>query len=74
MRAAMRGNTTTAHRRGRPDLSQIADPLRPLAVPLDQLRPDPSNARRHPERNLEAVKESLRRWEQYVGKKAVKAT
>jgi hypothetical protein len=57
MRAAVRGNTTTAHRRGRPDLSHIADPLRSLAVPLDQLRPDPS----------------LRRWEQHTGKKAVKA-
>jgi hypothetical protein len=50
MKAAVRGNTTTAHRRGRPDLSHIAGPL-------DQLRPDPS----------------LRRWEQHVGKKAVKA-
>lgn len=45
---------------GAPDLSHIADGLRPLAVALDRLTPDPANARRHPERNLGAVEASLR--------------
>jgi DNA modification methylase len=43
-----------------PDLSHIAEPLRPLAVPCSQLALDPANARRHPEANLEAIKASLR--------------
>jgi DNA modification methylase len=42
------------------DLSQIAEQLRPLAVPCADLDLDPSNARRHPEPNLEAIKGSLR--------------
>ncbi|MDR7496825.1 MAG: DNA modification methylase [Armatimonadota bacterium] len=47
-----------------PDLSHIAEPLRPLAVPIERLRTDPANARKHPERNLEAVKASLARYGQ----------
>jgi DNA modification methylase len=43
-----------------PDLSPIADQLRPLAVPCADLNLDPANARRHPEPNLEALKGSLR--------------
>jgi hypothetical protein len=43
-----------------PDLSHIAEPLRGLAVPCADLLLDPANARRHPERNLEAIKGSLR--------------
>src|SRR6516225_6647683 len=43
-----------------PDLSAIAEPLRPLAVPCADLLLDPANARRHPEPNLEALKASLR--------------
>jgi hypothetical protein len=42
------------------DLAHIAAPLRPLAVPCADLLPDPANARRHPEANLEAIKGSLR--------------
>lgn len=32
--------------------------------PLERLRPDPENARRHPERNLEAIAASFRRFGQ----------
>jgi ParB-like chromosome segregation protein Spo0J len=42
-----------------PDLSHIAEQLRPLAVACDDLILDPANARRHPEPNLEAIKGSL---------------
>ncbi|MDR7496824.1 MAG: DNA methyltransferase [Armatimonadota bacterium] len=48
----------------KPDLSYIAEGLRPLAVPIDAPKIDPSNARRHPERNLQAVRASLRRYGQ----------
>ena len=37
----------------------IAEPLRSLAVPIDSVHPDPANARKHGERNLEAIKSSL---------------
>ncbi len=37
----------------------INESLRPLAVPVDDLVPDPDNARDHDERNLEAIKASL---------------
>jgi hypothetical protein len=33
-------------------------------VPLDAIHPDPANARLHPERNLEAIKASLTRFQQ----------
>jgi ParB-like chromosome segregation protein Spo0J len=33
-------------------------------VPLDAIHPDPANARLHPERNVEAIKNSLRRFGQ----------
>lgn len=42
----------------------IAESLRPLAVPIDTLMPDAANARRHSERNLEAIKASLARFGQ----------
>ena len=38
---------------------KIIEPLRPLAVPIDSVRPDPGNARVHPPRNVEALKRSL---------------
>jgi hypothetical protein len=44
----------------KPDLSHIAEQLRPLAFPCSALTMDPANARRHPEPNLEAIKASLR--------------
>jgi len=40
-------------------LDYIEASLRPLAVPIDQVTPDPTNARRHPARNLEIIKTSL---------------
>jgi DNA modification methylase len=41
------------------DLSYILESLRPLAIPIGDLQFDPTNARLHPERNLEAIKGSL---------------
>jgi len=38
----------------------IAEQLQPLAVRVSDLTLDPANARRHPTRNLEAIKASLR--------------
>jgi len=37
----------------------IAEGLRPLAIPIEQLNLDPANARKHPVRNLATVKGSL---------------
>jgi hypothetical protein len=49
------------------DLSHIAEPLRHLAVPIDSLTLDPSNARKHDERNLASCRErSNRRLGEYV--------
>lgn len=39
--------------------THIAEDLRKLAVAVADLNPDPSNARRHGERNLDAIKASL---------------
>lgn len=47
---------------GKPN--NIAAPLRSLAVAIDSLTPDPDNARQHGERNLEAIKDSLRSYGQ----------
>ena len=33
-------------------------------IPIDSISPDPSNARRHPQRNLDQIKSSLRRFGQ----------
>ncbi len=44
---------------GQPDLSHIHESLRSLAVPLESVALDPRNARRHPDRNIEAIKSSL---------------
>jgi hypothetical protein len=43
-----------------PDLSSIIEQLRPLAVPIEDLVPDPANARKHGAENLTAIKASLR--------------
>jgi len=48
----------------KPDLSYIIAPLRPLAVPLAALKPDPGNARTHDDRNIDAVTASLDRFGQ----------
>ena len=46
------------------DLNHIAEPLRGLAVPVADLHLDPANARRHGDRNVEAIAASLSRWGQ----------
>jgi DNA modification methylase len=48
----------------RTHLTYIAEPLRHLAVPLSELTLDPSNARKHNERNLAAIAGSLKRFGQ----------
>ncbi len=45
-------------------LAHIAAPLRPLAVRVDSLHLDPSNARQHGEKNSNAIKASLSRFGQ----------
>jgi hypothetical protein len=55
-----------------PDLLYIADDLRPLAVPVADLTIHPDNARRHSERDIPVLAESLRRYGQrkpIVGKR-----
>lgn len=42
----------------------IAEPLRPLAVPIADLHLDAANARRHPEKNMAAIKASLAQFGQ----------
>lgn len=42
-----------------PDLSFIAESLRPLAVPIGDLILDPANARTHSDKNLDGIKGSL---------------
>lgn len=46
------------------ELSYIAEALRPLAVPIESLTPDPRNARKHGDRNLAAIGNSLARFGQ----------
>ena len=53
------GRNSTDH-----DLSHIAEGLRSLAVPVDDLVHDPANARTHNERNLNAICGSLRQFGQ----------
>ena len=48
----------------KPDLTHIAEQLRPLAVEVSTLVEDPANARLHPTRNMEAITASLRRFGQ----------
>lgn len=47
-----------------PDLSYIVAPLRPLAVPIESLVTDPTNARMHDERNLTTIDRSMARFGQ----------
>jgi len=42
----------------------IADPLKQLAVPVASLNPDPANARKHGDKNLDAIKASLAKFGQ----------
>lgn len=45
-------------------MNGIIESLQTLAVAIDSVTLDPTNARQHPERNLEAVKRSLQRYGQ----------
>lgn len=45
-------------------MGQILEGLRRLALPIADLTPDPANARRHGDRNIEAIKASLRSFGQ----------
>jgi DNA modification methylase len=47
-----------------PDLSHIAEPLRPLATRCSSLNFDPDNARLHSEENIEAIMKSLQEFGQ----------
>lgn len=46
------------------DLSHITEALRPFAVTIESLTPDPANVRLHNPRNIEAIKSSLRAFGQ----------
>ena len=46
------------------DLSYIAEPLRGLAVKIDEVSPDLKNERMHNKKNIESIKGSLRRFGQ----------
>lgn len=50
----------------KPKLDYIEEGLRSLAVPLEDLNLDPSNARMHDDRNLEIIRGSLERFGQYM--------
>src|ERR1700682_3622251 len=63
---SVRRGAATVHRTAQtsdpetvPDLSHIAEALRPLAIPCSSLNPDPDNARLHSEENIEAIMKSL---------------
>jgi hypothetical protein len=47
-----------------PNLDHITEALRPLAVPLASLSPDPDNARRHDEANIRTICASLEEYGQ----------
>jgi len=51
-------------RKNEAHLAHITPQLRPLAVPVADLNPDPANARLHPERNLASIEASLRVYRQ----------
>ncbi len=46
------------------NLDHISEALRPCAVPIDSLTLDPANVREHPERSIEAIKGSIKRFRQ----------
>ena len=45
-------------------MENIAEGLLPLAVDIDSVREDPKNARKHPSRNMTAIKRSLQAYGQ----------
>lgn len=50
--------------RKNPDYAWITPDLRPLAVPIGELKPDPQNARTHDAANVKAIAASLREYGQ----------
>lgn len=42
-----------------PDLSMISEPIRTLARPIGEIKPDPRNARKHLSQSIEVIKASL---------------
>ena len=49
---------------GKGGITYIAEQIRPLAVPVGSLVFDAANARKHNDRNMDAIKASLARWGQ----------
>lgn len=47
-----------------PDLNHIIEPLQQFAVPIDEVKLDPRNARSHNEKNINAIKGSLQAYKQ----------
>lgn len=47
-----------------PNLDHIAEPIRSLAIDIEPLVHDPRNARRHDQRNIEAIQASLEKFGQ----------
>jgi len=47
-----------------PSLDHLSPPLRNLATPLSEIRPDQANARRHGQKNLAAIQASLQEFGQ----------
>jgi DNA modification methylase len=45
-------------------LGTISEPLQPLAIDIDELHPDPANARKHNVKNIDAIKASLHAYGQ----------
>tara|TARA_R100001163_G_scaffold46876_1_gene35206 strand:+ start:163 stop:666 length:504 start_codon:yes stop_codon:yes gene_type:complete len=45
-------------------MTNIHESLEPLSVDIDSLAPDPANARKHDQRNIDAIKASLARFGQ----------
>lgn len=43
---------------------RVSPSLLRMLAPIDSIKPDPKNARKHPERNLEAIRESYRKFGQ----------
>ena len=65
---ARSGRQATDSRRtadDKPDLSRLAEDLRPLAWPLDQLQFHPANPRKHDEESIAGIRASLRVNDQY---------
>lgn len=52
--------TAARRRKQQPDLSYINEQLRPLAIPIADIKFDSQNARKHNRRNLDVVKASLK--------------